>query len=121
MDIQLSDISINDCVDRDGLNLEGCRLIFGDNVNWEHISRWKVDRDNPSLWVWNQRTIKASLASSIYSWINSDMVADREGWEGRMQIWKLCTSPRVKVFNWRMVHRRTPTFAYLCLPSSAKS
>lgn len=29
------------------------------------------------------------------------------------QIWKLCTILRVKVFILRLVHRKTPTFAYL--------
>lgn len=85
-------------VEWDVLNMEVCKMLFGDNVDWTQLSNWKVNRENNNLWVWKQMSNKASLVCSIYSWLNSDHSVEDEVQEGWSQIWKLCTIPRVKVF-----------------------
>lgn len=56
---------------------------------------------------------KSSLASSIYNWLSVSQQGQDNCWDGWKILWKLMTIPKVKVFLWRMLHRRTPTFAYL--------
>lgn len=113
MDIQFENISVKDCLEHGLMKQERCRLIFGDNVDWSHLSNWRVTRESYNHFVWSKKCSKSSLASSIYNWLNADTSMREDVWVGWSLIWKLHTFFRGKCFIWRMVHGRTPTFAYI--------
>lgn len=63
--------------------------------------------------MWTAGGAKSSLVGMIYDWLNRPQFEQFGDWGGWKILWKLMTIPRVKVFLWRLLHGRTPTFAYL--------
>lgn len=72
-----------------------------------------INNESNNYWVWEPSASTYSIASAVYLWLNSDQQGEVDCWGGWHYLWKLRAIPKVKVFVWRMLHGRTPTFAFL--------
>lgn len=110
--LNLEDLQFSDLFSSNGFCSQAIASLFGTSFDMALINDIHYRNEDVVIWKWNNLSCKPTIASSVYSYLNSQHHL-LDCWRGWNEIWKLPVLPHIKIHLWKLAHGKLPTNAYL--------
>ena len=112
MNLNLEDLNIIDFFHGNTIELQAVQRLLGTHFDKEQFKDLKLVQNEPNFWVWHPLTSSSKIVKVVYSRLNKSMDLE-DSWIGWKTLWRLKVAPTVKLFMWKMLHGKIPSFAFL--------
>ena len=110
MDLPLDHCKIYDFLNGNSVKREEIANYLSDLMDWDGLKKIVFDASCLSQWSWSSNGCSSKIVNVINRHLKENVCFDFDSWDGWQYLWRLHVAPLVKVFMWRLIHGRTPTF-----------
>lgn len=105
-------LPLQNFIDGQHVNLEAMEQLLGQEMDRNRIIKFRAEELETKHWVWLPECYASKIVQVVYNHLNQK---DRlnHNWTSWQLLWKLRVAPRVKLFLWKMLSGKLPTYAYL--------